>query len=86
MNLLLPFIKLISLERCVAKSASPLKRSAFIVDLREDFSLLMQLNVLSHSADVSSKVHKILGNLFTLGKRLLSQALSALAAVFGLPF
>ena len=46
----------------------------------------MQLNVLSHSADVSGKVHKILSNLFTLGKRLLSQALSALAAVFGLSF
>ena len=86
MNLLLTFIKLIFLERCVVKSASPLKRSAFIVDLRQDFSLLMQLNVLSHSADVSSKVRKILSNLFTLGKRLLSQALSALATVFGLSF
>ena len=34
MNLLLTFIKLISLERCVAKSGIPLKRSAFLVDLR----------------------------------------------------
>ena len=61
----------------MVESASPLKRSAFIVDLRQDFSLLMQLNVFSHSTDVSGKVHKILSNLFTLGKRLLSQALSA---------